>query len=354
MVNTLQDVTERKRAEERLTRLNLQQASILNSAGDGIHGIDGEGRIIFANPAAAALSGYADEEVVGRRQHDLVHHSKPDGSPYPYGESPIVQALRDAMPHHAADDLFWRKDGSSFPVEYTATPIRENGEVRGAVVVFRDITERREIDRLKAEFTSVVSHELRTPLTSIRGSLGLLAGGVLGPLPGTGQRMLDIAVANTDRLVRLINDILDIERIESGQAPLQQREVGAADILGQAVELLDGVAREAGIALVARPIDAKLWADPDRLTQTLTNLISNAIKFSPPGTTVSVTARRSGAEILFTVADQGRGIPQGKLEMIFERFQQVDGSDAREKGGTGLGLAICRSIVEQHGGRMWA
>jgi len=123
--------------------------------------------------------------------------------------------------------------------------------------------------------------------------------------------------------------------------------------LGQAVELLDGVAREAGIALVARPIDAKLWADPDRLTQTLTNLISNAIKFSPPGTTVSVTARRSGAEILFTVADQGRGIPQGKLEMIFERFQQVDGSDAREKGGTGLGLAICRSIVEQHGGRMW-
>ena len=354
MVGTLQDVTERRRAEEQLTRLNLQQASILNSAGDGIYGIDEEGWIIFANPAAAALTGYAEEEVVGRRKHDLVHHSKPDGSPYPYEECPIVQALRNAMPYHAVNDLFWRKDGSGFPVEYTATPIREKGEVRGAVVVFRDITERCEIDRLKAEFTSVVSHELRTPLTSIRGSLGLLAGGVLGPLPAKGQRMLAIAVTNTDRLIRLINEILDIERIESGQAPLQPREIGVADILGQAVELMDAMAHEAGISLVPRPVEAKLWADPDRLTQTLTNLISNAIKFSPPGTTVSVTARRSGAEIVFTVADQGRGIPPNQLETIFERFHQVDGSDSREKGGTGLGLAICRSIVEQHGGRIWA
>jgi CheY-like chemotaxis protein len=221
-------------------------------------------------------------------------------------------------------------------------------------MVFRDVSERRAVERMKDEFTSVVSHELRTPLTSIRGSLGLLAAGVLGPLSDKAQHMVDIAVANTDRLVRLINDILDIERMESGTAVTEKRTCDAADLAGQAVAVMQGLAEGAGVTLVATTVAAPLWADPDRILQTLTNLLGNAIKFSPPGGTIGLDVERRGDEVLICVRDEGRGIPPEKIETVFGRFQQVDASDARQKGGTGLGLAICRGIVEQHGGRIWA
>jgi CheY-like chemotaxis protein len=216
-----------------------------------------------------------------------------------------------------------------------------------------DITERRAVDQMKDEFVSVVSHELRTPLTSIRGSLGLLASGRLGTLQEKGQRMLEIAVANTDRLVRLINDILDIERMQSGKIALQKQECNAADLMTQAAEAMRALAEKAEVTLSVTPQSERLWADPDRILQILTNLLSNAIKFSSRGSTVWLTAEHQDGHLLVHVKDQGRGIPADKRESIFERFQQVDASDAREKGGTGLGLAICRSIIHQHGGRIW-
>ena len=238
---------------------------------------------------------------------------------------------------------------------YITTPIRdERDELAGAVVTFNDITERRAVERMKNEFISEVSHELRTPLTSIRGSLGLLAGGMLGPLPEQGRHMLDIAVSNTDRLVRLLNDILDIERMESGTITLERRDCNAADLTTQATDVMQKMADEAGVTLSTTAQTAQLYADPDRILQTLTNLLSNAIKFSPRGGTVWLRAERRGYELRFQVEDQGRGMPADKLESIFERFQQVDASDSREKGGTGLGLPICRSIVQQHGGKIWA
>lgn len=337
-----------------LKRVFSRQHLILNSAGDGIYGLDRDGTIRFANPAAGQATGNEVDELLGRTAHDALHPRDEDGVPHDVEGCPITAALRDGQAHQVLEDVYERRDGTRFPVEYTATPIEEDGEVSGAVVVFKDITERREIDRMKDEFTSVVSHELRTPLTSIRGSLGLLAGGVLGPLPEKAQRMLDIAVSNTDRLVRLINDILDIERMESGRVTMQRQEIAVLEVMRGAMESVGAMAAGVGVRLEVEPIEARVWADPDRLTQMLTNLLSNAIKFSPPGATVSTTARRSGEEILFAVADEGRGIPEDKLETIFERFQQVDASDSRDKGGTGLGLAICRSIVEQHGGRIWA
>jgi len=229
----------------------------------------------------------------------------------------------------------------------------DDGRIIGAVVSFRDITKRREVDRMKDEFTSVVSHELRTPLTSIRGSLGLLASGALGPVPANGQRMLDIAVSNTDRLVRLINDILDMERIESGSMAMERRRVEVRGLVRSATEQMEAMASGAAVHIHLDLTDAEVWADPDRGMQTLTNLLSNAIKFTDPGRSILVGAERRGEEVLFSVRDQGRGIPADRLDVIFERFQQVDSSDAREKGGTGLGLPICRSIVEQHGGRIW-
>jgi signal transduction histidine kinase len=177
---------------------------------------------------------------------------------------------------------------------------------------------------------------------------------MIGSLSEKGRRMLEIAVNNTDRLVRLINDILDIERMQSGKVIMRRQLCNAAGLLTQAVEEMQSMADKAGITLTVAPQPLPLWADPDRIMQTLTNLLSNAIKFSTTGSTVWVSMAQQGEEAVFTVRDQGRGIPANKLETVFERFQQVDSSDSRRKGGTGLGLAICRNIVRQHGGQIWA
>lgn len=342
-----------RRYQGRVRRLAKRGESILNSAGEGIYGLDRGGRTTFANPAAARLTGHTVEELVGHAQHELVHHTRVDGSAYPVAECPVWKSLEDGTVHQADGDVYWRKDGTSFPVEYTSTPIVEDGVVTGAVVVFKDITDRLEVERVKDEFTSVVSHELRTPLTSIRGSLGLLESGVLGPLPEKGQRMVEIAVENTDRLVRLINDILDIERIDSGQIDMRREPCEAAGLVERAAAELAPVAGEAQVKLEVQTELVELFADPDRVLQTLTNLISNAVKFSEPGASVRVSCAPGDGEVLFEVSDEGRGIPAKSLESIFERFQQVDASDSREKGGTGLGLAICRTIVDHHGGRIW-
>jgi signal transduction histidine kinase/DNA-binding response OmpR family regulator len=218
--------------------------------------------------------------------------------------------------------------------------------------ISHDITERRAIERMKDEFISTVSHELRTPLTSIRGALGLLSSGRLGKLEDKAQRLLEIASTNTDRLVRLINDILDIERIESGKVMLLKSETDAAELVRHAADIVRPLADAQNIELAVEAESSRLVADPDRMIQTLTNLLGNAVKFSPVGSTVRVHVKREGDNVVFTVADQGRGIPADKLTTVFERFQQVDASDSRDKGGSGLGLAICRSIVRQHGGQI--
>jgi signal transduction histidine kinase len=218
-----------------------------------------------------------------------------------------------------------------------------------------DIRRRGEVERIKDELMSVVSHELRTPLTSIRGSLGLLASGKLGPLSPQGERMVRIATQNADRLVRLIGDMLDLERLESGMLELERAWTDAADVVRRAADTLRPAATEAGVGVeTAIPAGLRVRVDADRVEQVILNLLSNAVKFSPAGSWVRVTAERRGAEVLFAVVDRGRGIPAAQLERVFERFHQVDSSDARQKGGTGLGLAICRSIVQQHGGRIWA
>lgn len=335
-----------------------QAQSLLDSAGEGIYGVDADGLAMFVNPAAERLTGYAGPELIGRRLHDLLHHSHPDGSHYPAGECPILRPLTDGT-RYEGEDVFWHKDGTSFPVSCTSMPLVQNGSVAGAVVVFRDISERREVERRKDEFTATVSHELRTPLTSVRGSLGLMAGGALGELPPKATRMLAIALANTDRLIRLINDILDVERMQSGRVEMHPEEADAGALVDRAIAEVRGVADQAAVTLTAQLSAAAVWADGDRVIQTLVNLLSNAIKFSEPGATVEVAVRSEtdagshGGEAVFAVTDTGRGIPADKLHTIFGRFEQVDASDSREKGGTGLGLTICESIVTQHGGRIW-
>lgn len=346
---------ERRVAErtDQLEGIRREQNVILNSTGEGITRVSLDNRCTFINAAAAKALGWEPGELIGKSLHAIVHHSKADGSPYPAEECPVRASIVDGGTHSVTDEVFWRKDGRSFPVEYVSIPVHEKGKVVGAVVTFRDVTERRAVEKMKEEFISVVSHELRTPLTSIRGALGLLASGKLAHDPVGGQRMLEIAVGATDRLMRMIDDILDLERMASGRVTMAKKACDAAELMVQAAEVMRPLAENAGVVLAVAPQPAELWADPDRIVQTLTNLLSNAIKFSPAGTTVFLDAEGRRAKVVFRVKDSGRGIPPDKLDSIFGRFQQVDASDARKKGGAGLGLAICRSIVQQHGGRIW-
>jgi signal transduction histidine kinase/CheY-like chemotaxis protein len=225
------------------------------------------------------------------------------------------------------------------------------------------LSQRSELDTLKDEFISTVSHELRTPLTSIRGALGLLSSGIIGDVDAKALNLLRIAVTNTDRLIRLINDILDLERMESGRAPLQIRRCSLRDLSQQAIETMTAMADANTVHLALEPFTVAQAASPealffdgdaDRILQVLTNLLSNAIKFSPSASTIRVHTEATSDSILLKIVDEGRGIPSDKLDSIFDRFQQVEPSDARQKGGTGLGLAICRSIVQQHSGSIWA
>lgn len=351
---------ERQQAETRLEILSHQNELILNSAGEGIYGLDSQGKITFANPAAAKMLGFEVEELIGEWMHTRLNHSKPDGTPYLFSESPIFATLREGSVQHETEALFWRRDGTSFPVEYVSSPIREQDTIVGAVVIFKDITARQMVEQMKDEFVSIVSHELRTPLTSIRSTLGLLASGWLNSHPEKSQRMLEIAFSNTNRLVRLISDILDIERIKFGKVTMEKKHCNAADLMMQSVDAMRAMAEKAEVILAVTPLSVELTGDPDRLIQTFTNLLSNAIKFSPPHTTVSLSAELTASShptipshIVFQVKDQGRGIPEDKLETIFDRFQQVDASNSRSQGGTGLGLTICRGIVQQHGGQIW-
>ena len=220
------------------------------------------------------------------------------------------------------------------------------------------LAERSDLDHAKDEFISTVSHELRTPLTSIRGALGLLSSGLLGDVEARSQNLLRIASTNTERLIRLINDILDLERMESGQSPVNLRRCSLYDLAREAVEMMSALADAAQIHMelnsCAEHDSVYFDADPDRMLQVLTNLLSNAIKFSPADSTVSVQIDANADALSLKVIDRGRGVPVDKLESIFDRFQQVESSDASKKGGTGLGLAICRSIIQQHGGIIWA
>ena len=339
---------ERGRAEE----LSRQQEILLDSVADGICGIDRYGNVSFANPAAARLLASPASRLTGKSIHELLHGSAADAH-----RCTADCALRRAAERQvssAGEDTIFRANGSSFPAEYFFNPIMDQGRFSGSVVSFRDISQRYALDRLKDEFISTVSHELRTPLTSIRGALGLLSSGILGTINEKASNLLRIAVTNSDRLVRLINDILDLERIQSGKEPISFRSMQLNDVVRQAIDGMQPVADAAGVQLLHDTTQAEISADADRLLQVITNLLSNAVKFSSPGSTVSVMTRPGTSGVTLSVIDQGRGIPADKLEAIFGRFQQVDASDSRQKGGSGLGLAICRTIVQQHSGRIWA
>jgi PAS domain S-box-containing protein len=300
-------------------------------------------RIVEANNAFATLFGYQMAEIIGRSPLNFVAAASRDVA------AEYVTISSD-KPYEAHGQ---RKDGSTFDMEVTTKSIPYKGRTALGCVV-RDISERKEVDRLKNEFVSIVSHELRTPLTSIRGSLGLMDGGVAGELPAKARELVRIARQNADRLIRLINDILDLEKIESGKIQLHVTTLDPVELVESTIAELRAMALQYRVTLVStvRRHD-RIAGDRDRVIQVLTNLLSNAVKFSPEGGSVTVLASDGGAGFLrFTIADEGSGIAEEKLARLFVRFEQLEAANTRRRGGTGLGLAISRSLVEQQGGRI--
>lgn len=340
------------------------QRTILNSAAYSMISTDTAGVIRTLNAAAEKWLQYKGSDLMGSSVSS-VH----DACELQSRGDQLTRAMGMIVPgdYHAlvikasygvADEFestYVRKDGTRFPVSLSVTALRGGGnDLAGYLMIATDLSEQRAIEKMKDEFVSVVSHELRTPLTSIKGALGLLAGGVTGVLPPKAAEMAQVALSNADRLSRLVDDILDLQRIESGRITMEKQLCNVADLMKESAESVRVVAEGEGVTIAPVPLSAPIRVDPGRIVQALVNLLGNAIKFSQRGGRVEFGAERTGSSVVFSVKDEGRGIPRDKLESIFERFEQVDASDAREKGGTGLGLAIVRSIVQQHGGRVWA
>ncbi|MCC3493558.1 MAG: PAS domain S-box protein [Microcoleus sp. PH2017_16_JOR_D_A] len=344
------ELQERQQAEAIIREAERRWRSLLENVQLIVVGLDASGNINYVNPFFVGLTGYTHEEVLGKNWFENFLPSSSIKST----EADFLQLLtHNAHPYYR--NVILTKSGEERFIAWNNTTLQDSdGTAIGSISIGEDITERNKIEQIKDEFIGIVSHELRTPLTAIQMSLGLLKTGIYDKKPEKSRRMIEIALLDTNRLVNLVNDILDLERLESGRAFLDKTLCKAADLMQQVVDALQAIANQHQISLIIIPTDAEVWAAADAILQTLTNLLSNALKFSPVGATIYLSAENQTDCVLFQVRDRGRGIPADKLELVFGRFQQVDASDSREKGGTGLGLPICRSIIEQHGGKIWA
>ncbi len=347
----IRDVSARRAVEDALKKSEQRFRLLVNGVSDhALFMVDPEGLVTNWNAGAERMSGYTAEEAIGRSfMHFHTEEEIAAGAPQ--------RLLHEARETGRAETQGWRvrKDGSRFWAESIFHAVRaDDGAILGFAKITRDISERKRVEQLKDEFVSTVNHELRTPLTSIAGSLGLLEGGAGGELPPGAARLIAIAHANCQRLIRLINDMLDVEKIQSGKMRFDMARLSFADVARRSTESMHAYAgtQNVRIEFTANP-HGDVRADGDRLTQVITNLISNAVKFSPPGGHVYVSVEPVDRLVRLCVRDEGPGIPDEFRTRIFTKFAQADSSDTRQKGGTGLGLVIAKEIVEHHGGRLW-
>jgi PAS domain S-box-containing protein len=329
--------------------------ALVDASNDALLLLDSHGRALLINRRAKYFFGLAERDVIGRSAAQLRTMFTmifEEGAAFDAWLTPLLasadeRAVRDFKVLRAEPRLLQC---------YTAPVLDPNELVLGRLLVFRDITREREVERMKNEFVSLVSHELRTPLTSIRGALQLVLGRAQpAEMTPRTHELLNVSLNNSERLIRLINDILDISKIEQGSIALRRVPLEPADLCRVAAQGVAAFASGRGITIdLALPqYVPPISADRDRALQVLTNLLSNAIKFSEAGQSVAVSAEAVAGAVCFAVRDMGRGIAPEHHARIFERFQQIDSSPTRAVGGTGLGLAICRALVEEHGGRIW-
>ena len=328
--------------------------AIIEAAQDAFVAVDLRGMITDWNSAAERMFGWKRSEVLG----------------WPMGEILVPQRFRPStarafdqfratghsvLLERRTERIVINRHGDEFPIEMTAS-LASGSEGVFFAVFLHDISERKKIERMKSEFVSTVSHELRTPLTSIRASLAMLAEGMAGELPPDVAHLVDVAHESSERLVRMVNDVLDLQKIEAGVMHFERRAQPLLPVAGHALDAMQGYADQLGVTLrlecrePARQLAAAI--DRDRLVQVLTNLLSNAIKFSPRGGLVTLVLEEHEGSARLSVRDQGAGIPPEFQARVFQRFAQADGADTRQQGGTGLGLSIAKSLVEEHGGRI--
>jgi PAS domain S-box-containing protein len=499
------ELAERRRLERSLEESRRTNELILNTAGEGICGIDLGGRITFINTAAATMTGWKAPELLYRQLHAMVHHTRMDGTPYPHDECPVHITMADGSTRTVPDDIFWRKDGNSFPVEYVVTPVVENGRVTGSVIVFKDITERklaeqaqqeseekarafaetavnavalidnegkvvywnpaavrifdytvaevqgrslhellaparfhesfhggfsafrttgtgtligkttelaarrkdgtefpielsmsavmlkgkwhaigimrditdrklaeRELEQAhraaqtsstaKSEFLANISHELRTPLNAVVGFAEYLRDGRAGALTDLQRECLQDIWEGGKHLLRLINDILDLAKIEAGKSDVAYADFSVKQVVGECLFMFRGKAAKHALTLSLEADDTagEMRADEQKIKQILLNLVANAVKFTPDGGSIVVSARREvcrqtegGECVRIAVSDSGIGIAPEDVDRLFKPFQQLDSPLTKKYEGTGLGLAICKNLVELHDGRIW-
>ncbi|MEC0248926.1 PAS domain S-box protein [Paenibacillus chitinolyticus] len=360
------DITERQRYLAQIEKLSSEYTLILNSVTEGIFGVDSSGNAMFINPAGAEMLGFVPEELIGKPYLGMLQNTFGTPAQQSADEQVIYRAIREGRPYHNKEAVFWRKDGSSFLADYHVTPLIDNGELRGAVVVFKDITGEKEIirakeyaekaDQAKSEFLAIMSHEIRTPMNGIIGMTDLLAETELSEEQ---QSYTDIILQSSYALLRILNEILDFSKIEAGKMVVNHEPFDVRSVLDQVVELFHPKAAERGIRLMYEldgGIPTTLIGDEGILRQIIVNLVGNAIKFTEKDGHVSLSAKlekmpgRSDAVLQFFVRDTGIGIPADKQSQLFQSFSQLHPTINRKYGGTGLGLAICKKLVELLGG----
>ncbi len=336
------DVTSQRKTEEELRRSQARLRTIVTGAPIVLFALDDEGHFSLVEGMGAVGAAFASPDLVGQSVFDA------------YAQMPdLLEIVREALSGRVAVSTI---EVGSLAYEVRCSPYASRDGTRDGVVgVATDVTERLKAQRMKDEFVSIVSHELRTPLTSIRGSLGLLEGGVAGELPQKARDLTRIARTNTDRLIRLINDILDLEKMESGRLELRRKTTPLGRVALEVSGELGPLAAQAGVTLDVQATDNDaVHIDRDRIHQVVTNLVSNAIKFSPDGGVVVIDIEpANGGRLRMSVRDQGPGIAARDLPRLFKKFSQLDSSTRRTKMGSGLGLVISKSIVDAHGGRIW-
>ena len=342
----LKDITARRQSEAALWRSEEQLRLTTDALPVLICYVDADQRYQFVNKTYADWFGQSVEAIKGRLVREIIGDRY-----YPQAQPYIEKALAGQEVQYEL--AIAGSEGEFLDLSATYIPDKDaDGQVSGFFGLISDISDRKANERIQNEFVSMVSHELRTPLTSIHGSLKLMSM-MIGDSNPKGKELVAIALKNTDRLGRLINDVLDLERIESGRVSMTRQNCDLAKLMQHAAQSMESMALELNVKLIVEPIDITIALDPDRITQALTNLLSNAIKFSPAAANVVLSATEQEQDILLCTKDSGPGIPADKAELIFERFQQVDSRESRRLGGTGLGLAICKQIVLQHGGKIW-
>lgn len=351
-------------AEEALRENEENVRLLLNSTAEAIYGVDTEGCCTFCNPACLKILGYeSDTNLLGKNIHYLIHHHRKDGTEYPEEECKIYQAFRKGEGVHVDQEVLWRADGSSFDAEYTSYPIRKGEEVIGSVVAFHDITERKKAQNIlieakrsaeeackeKSDFLAKMSHEIRTPMTVFMSALEYLM--ELDKVPEH-RKVLELADLSSKRLHTLIEEVLDFSKIEEHKLELDEETFDLRKCLQNPLKMMQPKANKKNLCLeleVSPEVPKNIVGDEYRLGQILLNLIGNAIKFTEEGR-VKTTVTIHGNNLIFTVSDTGAGIPEDKLESIFEEFKQADNSITRKYGGAGLGLAICKGLVKLMGG----